>query len=47
MEQDGFDQDKSLDVWLNSNTDRLEILDGHHRAQAAIKAGLTKVSVRI
>jgi RHS repeat-associated protein len=47
MKKDGFDQSKPVDVWRNPNTGRLEIQDGHHRTEAAKKAGLDKIPVRI
>ncbi|WP_024679772.1 ParB/RepB/Spo0J family partition protein [Pseudomonas syringae] len=46
MEKNGFDPNKPVDVWRNSRG-RLEIQDGHHRTEAAKKAGLDKIPVRI
>ncbi|HBO3288862.1 TPA: ParB N-terminal domain-containing protein [Pseudomonas aeruginosa] len=36
-----------IDVWCNPKTGRLEIQDGHHRAEAAKKAGSDKMAVNI
>ncbi len=47
MKQNGFDQSKPVDVWRNPNTGRLEIQDGHHRTEAAKRAGLDKIPVRV
>ena len=47
MKQNGFDQSKPVDAWRNPNTGRLEIQDGHHRTEAAKKAGLEKIPVRV
>ncbi|GAW86333.1 hypothetical protein bplSymb_SCF02404P010 [Bathymodiolus platifrons methanotrophic gill symbiont] len=46
MKKNGFDQTKPVYVARNQNG-RLEILDGHHRTEAARKAGLNKIPVRI
>ncbi len=45
MERNGFDPSYPVDAWRNPSTGRLEIQDGHHRAQAAIKAGIEKIPV--
>lgn len=47
MKQNGFDQSKPVDAWRNPNTGRLEIQDGHHRTEAAKKAGLDKIPVQV
>jgi len=47
MKQNGFDQNKPVDAWRNPKTGRLEIQDGHHRTEAAKKAGLNKIPVQI
>jgi ParB-like chromosome segregation protein Spo0J len=47
MKQNGFDQSKPVDAWRNPNTGRLEIQDGHHRTEAAKKAGLDKIPVKV
>ena len=47
MKQNGFDQSKPVDAWRNPNTGRLEIQNGHHRTEAAKKAGLDKIPVRV
>ncbi|MPQ69201.1 MULTISPECIES: ParB N-terminal domain-containing protein [unclassified Pseudomonas] len=47
MLQNGFDQNWPVDAWMNPNTGRLEIQDGHHRAAAAKKAGLGSIPVNI
>ena len=47
MKQNGFDQSKPVDAWRNPNTRRLEIQDGHHRTEAAKKAGLDKIPVKV
>jgi len=46
MQKYGFDQSEPIDVVKNARG-RLEIEDGHHRTEAAIKAGLDKVPVRV
>jgi hypothetical protein len=46
MQKNGFDQSEPIDVVKNARG-RLEIEDGHHRTEAAIKAGLDKVPVRV
>jgi ParB-like chromosome segregation protein Spo0J len=46
MKKNGFDQTKPVDVVRNPNG-RLEIQDGHHRTEAAKKAGLNNIPVRI
>jgi len=46
MEKNGFNQSKPIDA-MKRPDGRLEIQDGHHRTEAAIKAGLEKVPVRI
>jgi len=47
MKQNGYDQSKPVDAWRNPETGRLEIQDGHHRAEAAKKAGLDKIPVKV
>lgn len=47
MEKNGFDPSKPVDAWRNPNTGRLEIQDGHHRTEAAKKAGLDKIPVEV
>lgn len=47
MEKNGFDPSKPVDGWRNPSTGRLEIQDGHHRAAAAIRAGLEKIPVEV
>lgn len=47
MVKNGFDPNHPVDVWRNPSTGRLEIQDGHHRATAAIKAGIEKIPVDI
>ncbi|HHE8281341.1 TPA: ParB/Srx family N-terminal domain-containing protein [Pseudomonas aeruginosa] len=47
MKENGFDQEKPVDVWRNPKTGRLEIQDGHHRTEAAKKAGLDKIPVSL
>ncbi len=47
MERNGFDQSKPVDAWRNPNTGRLEIQDGHHRTEAAKRAGLDKIPVQV
>ncbi len=46
VEKYGIDQAKPVDVVKNQRG-RLEIQNGHHRTEAAIKAGLDKIPVRI
>ena len=46
MQANGFDQSKPVDVVKNSRG-RLEIQDGHHRTEAAKKARLDKIPVRV
>jgi ParB-like chromosome segregation protein Spo0J len=46
MKKNGFDQTKPVDVVRNPRG-RLEIQDGHHRTEAAKKAGLDKIPVRV
>ena len=47
MEKNGFDPSKPVDAWRNPSTGRLEIQDGHHRTEAAKKAGLDKIPVEV
>ncbi len=47
MKQNGFDLGKPVDAWRNPSTGRLEIQDGHHRTEAARKAGLGKIPVQV
>ena len=47
MKQNGFDQNKPVDAWKNPQSGRLEIQDGHHRTEAAKKAGLNKIPVKV
>ena len=47
MKKDGFDQTKPVDAWRNPKTGRLKIQDGHHRTEAAKKAGLDKIPVQV
>lgn len=47
MEKNGFNPNYPVDAWRNPNTGRLELQDGHHRAEAAKKAGLDKIPVNI
>ena len=47
IKENGFDQEKPVDVWRNPKTGHLEIQDGHHRTEAAKKAGLDKIPVSI
>jgi hypothetical protein len=47
MEKNGFNPSYPVDAWRNPSTGRLEIQDGHHRAQAAIKAGIEKIPVEV
>ncbi len=47
IKENGFDQEKPVDVWRNPKTGRLEIQDGHHRTEAAKKAGLDKIPVSL
>ncbi len=47
MKKNGFDQSKPVDAWRNPNTGRLEIQDGHHRTEAAKKAGVSKIPVNV
>ncbi len=47
MKQNGFDQSKPVDAWRNPQTGRLEIQDGHHRTEAAKKAGLDEIPVQV
>lgn len=44
---DNTRQSKPVDAWRNPNTGRLEIQDGHHRTEAAKKAGLDKIPVKV
>ncbi|BAN46028.1 RHS repeat-associated core domain-containing protein [Metapseudomonas resinovorans] len=46
MKKDGFDQSKPVDVWKRPDG-RLEIQDGHHRTEAAKKAELKSIPVRV
>ena len=46
MQKNGFDQSQPVDAVRNSRG-RLEIEDGHHRTEAARKAGLDKIPVRV
>lgn len=46
MKRDGFDNFKPIDATRNARG-RLEIEDGHHRTEAAKKAGLDKIPVNI
>jgi len=47
MKQNGFNQNKPVDAWRNPNSGRLEIQNGHHRTEAAKKAGLDKIPVKV
>jgi|GEM_PF-1061257 len=47
MKKNGFDQTKPVDAWRNPKTGRLELQDGHHRTEAAKKAGLDKIPVQV
>ncbi|TRY10195.1 hypothetical protein FN961_25470 [Shewanella hanedai] len=42
-----YDQSQPVDAWRNPNTGRLEVQDGHHRTEAAKKAGLDKIPVQV
>ncbi|MNJ71947.1 ParB-like nuclease domain protein [compost metagenome] len=46
MMKDGFDQSKPVDAWKRPDG-RLEIQDGHHRTEAAKKAELKSIPVRV
>jgi len=46
MKTNGFDQNQPIDAIRNSRG-KLEIQDGHHRTEAAKKAGIETVPVRI
>jgi RHS repeat-associated protein len=46
MKQNGFDSTKPISGQTTA-TGRIEIVDGHHRAAAAIKAGIEKVPVEV
>jgi ParB-like chromosome segregation protein Spo0J len=46
MKNRGFDPEKPVDV-LRRPDGRLEIQDGHHRTEAAKKAGIDKIPVRV
>jgi RHS repeat-associated protein len=46
MKKNGFDQTKPISGQMNGKG-RIEITDGHHRAAAAIKAGIEKVPVDV
>ncbi|MDP3670776.1 MAG: RHS repeat-associated core domain-containing protein [Telluria sp.] len=46
MKQNGFDPAKPISGQTTA-TGRIEIVDGHHRAAAAIKAGIEKVPVEV
>jgi RHS repeat-associated protein len=46
MQKNGFDQTKPISGQTNARG-RIEIVDGHHRAAAAIKAGIEKVPVDV
>jgi filamentous hemagglutinin len=45
MKENGFDANNPVDVALVNG--KMIIIDGHHRAQAAAKAGLKDIPVRI
>ncbi|WP_169745552.1 ParB/Srx family N-terminal domain-containing protein [Isoalcanivorax pacificus] len=47
MKQNGVNQSEPVDAWRNSNTGRLEIQDGHRRTEAAKKAGLDKIPLKM
>ncbi|NCE90886.1 ParB N-terminal domain-containing protein [Pseudomonas sp. L13] len=42
-----FHSNYPVDAWRNPNTGRLELQDGHHRAEAGKKASLDKIPVNI
>lgn len=46
MQKNGFDPTKPISGQTTA-TGRIEIVDGHHRAAAAIKAGIEKVPVEV
>lgn len=46
MKQNGYDQNKPVDAWKRPDG-RLEIQNGHHRTEAAKRAGLDNVPVRV
>jgi RHS repeat-associated protein len=46
MKQRGYDQSKPVDA-IRRNDGRLEIQDGHHRTEAAKRAGIEQIPVRI
>lgn len=45
MKQDGYDQSQPIEV-ADANG-KLIILDGHHRTQGAIGAGIKKVPINV
>lgn len=49
MKENGYDIDKygPIQVSRVPGSNRLEIFDGHHRAAAAVKAGINNVPVQI
>jgi ParB-like chromosome segregation protein Spo0J len=46
MIKNGYDQTQPVDAARNP-AGRLEIQDGHHRTEAAKRAGITEIPVRI
>ncbi|MBL8300457.1 MAG: ParB N-terminal domain-containing protein [Rhodanobacteraceae bacterium] len=46
MKKNGFDQSKPIDAVRNERG-RLEIIDGHHRTEAAKKAGIDEIPVNV
>ena len=47
MKNNGFNKNNPVDVWRNPKTGRLEIQDGHHRTEAAKKAGLNNIPIKV
>lgn len=46
MKKNGYDVSKPILGQMNASG-RIEIIDGHHRAAAAIKAGIDRVPVEV
>ncbi|MFS2123708.1 hemagglutinin repeat-containing protein [Pseudomonas sp. Pseusp97] len=47
MLKNGFDENWPVDAWRNPATGRLELQDGHHRTEAAKRAGIDKIPVNV
>jgi len=47
MLKNGLDENWPVDAWRNLVTGRLELQDGHHRTEAAKRAGIDKIPVNV